>query len=167
MGVAHHLTTIGGISSVAMSYCLKKESMNLNSTKWLVEMNWKNFEEVQNFFDTVLRIWQNNSCGTAAFSETLHAAIIFQSFLCLFGKWLLNSLGNILQPYSEIRIFVWYNIKTSKSSQWEMVLKSWENHWKLSWIKFTLWLICVVSTYSSALKANPSFPQVTHLPPAT
>ena len=33
MGVAHHLTTIGSISSVAMSYCVKKERMNLNSTK--------------------------------------------------------------------------------------------------------------------------------------
>ena len=132
MGVAHHLTTIGSISSVAMSYCVKKERMNLNSTKWLVEMNWKNFEEVQNFCETVLRIWQNNSCGTAAFSETLHATIIFQSFPCIFGKWLLNSLGNVLQPYSEICIFVWYNIKTSESSQWEVVLKCSENHWKLS-----------------------------------
>ena len=51
-------------------------------------MNWKKFEMGQNIFGTVLKIWQQNSCGTAAFLETLHPAINFQKFLCSLGKWL-------------------------------------------------------------------------------
>ena len=51
-------------------------------------MNWKKFEMGQNIFGTVLKIWQQNTCGTAAFLETLHPAINFQKFLCSLGNWL-------------------------------------------------------------------------------
>ena len=44
--------------------------MNLNGTEWFVEMDWKNFEENRKLLGAVLKT-QKNTCGTAAFLETL------------------------------------------------------------------------------------------------
>ena len=56
--------------------------MNLNGTDWLVEIDWKNLEKYQKCFGTAL-MWQKNTCGRAAYLETLQTAIISQSFCCI------------------------------------------------------------------------------------
>ena len=96
MEIAHHLTTIGSISSVATSYWVKnlhlwciKACMKLNDTESLIEMEWKNFERERKSFGTVLKIWQKNTCGRAAFLETSQAGIIFQKFPCILRKWVI------------------------------------------------------------------------------
>ena len=49
--------------------------MNLNGIEWPVEMEW-NFTKDRKPFDTILKIWQKNTCGRAAFLETLQTACL-------------------------------------------------------------------------------------------
>ena len=71
--------------------------MNLNGIEWLVEMDWKNLEQDWKCFDTVLKIWQKNTCRRAAFLEPLQAAIIFQRFLCIKKLILQENFYNIFR----------------------------------------------------------------------
>ena len=63
MRVIHHLTVIGGISSVTKRskifhfLHLLIDHVNLNSTEGLAEMDWKNFEKDEKFFGAALKTW--------------------------------------------------------------------------------------------------------------
>ena len=129
MRVAHHLIIIGGISSVTTSYraenpnllfgvSIKSTHMNLNGTEW---MNLKNFEKNRKFFGDVLKIWQRNTCRTASILKTLQAAIIFQMFSCILRKWL-SPQETFCRHIQKYAFFVCETV-TSRSSQWEVLLK--------------------------------------------
>ena len=45
------------------------------------------------------------------------------------------------------------------NSQWEVLLKCWENLWQLSWMKFILYLTCLVSPYPLVPQSKPFLPQ--------
>ena len=96
---------------------------------FVLEMDWKNFEKDRKSFDTVLKIWQNNTCRLAAFLETLHAAIIFRRLPCILGKMANSSRVS----FTDIQ--KWFNWKTFRSSQWDVLLKCWKNLWKMSRMK--------------------------------
>ena len=64
----------------------------MNGTERFGEMDWKNFEKDWKFFGTVLKVWQKNTCGRAAFLETLQTAIVFQMFSYILRKLILQEM---------------------------------------------------------------------------
>ena len=69
-------------------WCIKA-CMNLYGTEWLVEIDWKNFDEDWKSSVTVFKKWQKNTCERAAFLGTLQAATIFQRIFCILMKLIL------------------------------------------------------------------------------
>ena len=107
MGVAHHLTTTVGISSIRTSYqiknlhlsldvSIKKALMNLNGT---CRMKWTGriLKRIESLLELFLKY------VTATFLETWQAEIIFQMFLCILRKWLV--LQEIFTADSKICTF--------------------------------------------------------------
>ena len=80
-------------------------------------------------------------------------------------KKMANSSLTVLQKYSEICIFLcdtMYRLPEAVSGRCS--LKFLENIWKLSRMKFILWLICLVSPTPSP-PGKLFFPQVSHFSP--
>ena len=70
-----------GRKSASFIWCIKA-CMSLNGTEWLIEMDWKNFEEDLKSFGNVFKIWQKNTCGKAAFQkrDEFHFIVNLYSF---------------------------------------------------------------------------------------
>ena len=70
---------------------LLKACMNLNGTEWLVEVDWKNFENDRKSFGTGLKTWQKN----ISLNDTFIHFSINSSDLYLSTKCLFNFLSNL------------------------------------------------------------------------
>ena len=83
---------------------LLKAGMNLNGTEWLVEKDWKTFKKDKKNFGNVLKIWQRNTCGIAAFLKNVTRCNNFSNVSLYFEK-IVDTLRKVLQTYCEISIF--------------------------------------------------------------
>ena len=84
MGVAHHLTSTGGIN-VTTSYWVENLHLHL-VYKSMHEFEWHQSDLLNQWTEkTLKRIkkWQKNTCGRVAFLDMLQAAIFFRKFSCI------------------------------------------------------------------------------------
>ena len=137
-------------SKIYVIHLVYKVWMKLNGTDWLIEIDWKkgSLKRVEIFLENFLKVWQEKTCGRAAFLETLQAAII-----SLHKK--VNFTRKVLQTYSEICIFVCDTIdsKLSVGSSLKTVLDEIQ------------YIVNLYSFLSLCPHANPFFPKLSHLPP--
>ena len=85
---------------------LLKTHVSLNSTEWLVAMDWKNFEKDQRSFGTVLKTQQKKYLWKSSIFRNVAGGYIL-SKLSLYFKKMVSFTRKFLQKYSEICIFLW------------------------------------------------------------